>query len=65
MVRKKKLSPSGARDADGDHNNAHLNLHKDELVVPGLNIGEEVFVMVREGKIVIQPADVDTVDYNL
>lgn len=62
MVRKKKLSPSGARDKNGDHSNAHLNLHEDELAVAGLDIGDDVFVMVRDEKIVIQPADPDKVD---
>ncbi len=62
MVRKKKLSPSGAQDENGDHSNAHLNLHKDELAVAGLDIGDNVFVMVRDGKIVIQDADPDTID---
>lgn len=65
MVRKKKLSPSGATDSDGKHNNAHLNLHRDELAVAGMDIGDDVFVMVREDKIVIQPADTESLDTDI
>lgn len=54
MVRKKKLSPSGMKDADGNYNNAHINLHKDELEAAGFEIGDEVLVRVREGMIIIQ-----------
>lgn len=57
MVRKKTLSPSGAKDEDGEYSNAHVNLHEDELEVAGLDIGDEVFIRVREGKIIIQKAD--------
>jgi len=60
MVRKKKLSPSGAKGADGKYHNVHLNLHEDELAVAGMDIGDEVFVRVREDKIIIQHADTDT-----
>ncbi len=54
MVRKKTLSPSGAKDEEGEYSNAHVNLHEDELEVAGLSIGDEVFVRVRDGKIIIQ-----------
>ncbi len=54
MVRKKKLSPSGMKDTDGNYNNAHINLHVDELEAAGFEIGDEVLVRVREGMIVIQ-----------
>jgi len=57
MVRKKKLSPSGAKDDDGKYHNVHVNLHEDELAVAGMEIGDEVFVRVRDGKIIIQKAD--------
>jgi len=59
MVRKKKLSPSGAKDEDGEYHNVHLNLHEDELAVAGMEIGDEVFVRVRDGKIIIQRAESD------
>ncbi|MDY6778389.1 MAG: AbrB/MazE/SpoVT family DNA-binding domain-containing protein [Candidatus Nanohaloarchaea archaeon] len=57
MVRKKKLSPSGAKDKEGNYNNAHLNLHRDELEAAGLEIGDEVFVRVRENKIIVQKSE--------
>lgn len=60
MVRKKKLSPSGAKGEDGEYHNVHLNLHEDELAVAGMDIGDEVFVRVRDEKIIIQRADTDT-----
>jgi hypothetical protein len=60
MVRKKKLSPSGAKGEDGEYHNVHLNLHEDELAVAGMDIGDDVFVRVREEKIIIQRADTDT-----
>ena len=63
MVRKKKLSPSGAKDEDGNYHNVHLNLHEDELEVAGMDIGDEVFVRVRDGKIIIQKADEDELDH--
>ncbi|ELY65926.1 MULTISPECIES: hypothetical protein [Natrinema] len=63
MVRKKKLSPSGAKDDDGNYHNVHLNLHEDELEVAGMDIGDEVFVRVRDGKIIIQKADDDDVEH--
>ncbi len=56
MVRRKTLSPCGPRDEDG-YSNAHLNLHEDELTVAGMEIGEEVFVSVREEGILIRRAD--------
>jgi len=59
MVRKKTLSPSGAKDEDGEYHNVHLNLHEDELAVAGMEIGDEVFVRVRDGKIIIQRAESD------
>ncbi|QLC34052.1 hypothetical protein EFA46_007490 [Halarchaeum sp. CBA1220] len=62
MVRKKTLSPSGAKGADGEYHNAHVNIHEDELLVAGLDIGEEVFVQTRDGRIVIQRADAVTDD---
>ncbi|MDJ1432710.1 hypothetical protein [Halostagnicola sp. A-GB9-2] len=64
MVRKKKLSPSGAKDEDGNYHNVHLNLHEDELEVAGMDIGDEVFVRVRDGKIIIQKADEEEVEHN-
>ena len=53
MARKKKLSPSGAKDESGDYHNVHLNIHEDELAVAGMNIGDEVFVVgmcIRRGR---------------
>ena len=64
MVRKKKLSPSGAKDEDGEYHNVHINLHEDELAVAGMEIGDEVFVRVREDKIIIQKADQDEVEHD-
>jgi hypothetical protein len=64
MVRKKTLSPSGAKGEDGEYHNVHLNLHEDELVVAGMDIGDEVFVRVREDKIIIQRADTDDLDHD-
>jgi hypothetical protein len=63
MVRKKKLSPSGAKDEAGEYHNVHINLHEDELAVAGMEIGDEVFVRVREDKIIIQKAQPDEVDH--
>ncbi|WP_299235566.1 hypothetical protein [Natronomonas sp.] len=65
MVRKKTLSPSGAKDDEGEYHNVHVNIHEDELAVAGMDIGDEVFVRVREGKIIIQQADADDVDHDL
>lgn len=65
MVRRKKLSPSGAKDDHGDYHNAHLNLHEDELTVAGLDVGGEVFVRVRENRIIVQKADIATVSHDL
>ncbi|SEO27568.1 Toxin SymE, type I toxin-antitoxin system [Halogranum amylolyticum] len=56
MVRRKTLSPTGSKDGDGEYRNVTLNLHSDELTVAGLDVGEEVFVRVRDGKIVVQKA---------
>ncbi len=64
MVRKKTLSPSGAKDENGEYHNVHVNLHEDELAVAGLEIGDEVFVRVRDGKIIIQKADPDEVEHD-
>ena len=64
MVRKKTLSPSGATGEDGEYHNAHVNLHEDELAVAGLQIGDEVFVRVREDTIIIQKADPDEVEHD-
>ncbi|MFQ3318961.1 MAG: hypothetical protein ACI8UR_001109 [Natronomonas sp.] len=63
MVRKKKLSPSGAKDESGEYHNVHVNLHEDELAVAGMEIGDEVFVRVRDGKIIIQKADPDELEH--
>ncbi|KYH26472.1 hypothetical protein HAPAU_15700 [Halalkalicoccus paucihalophilus] len=65
MVRKKKLSPSGTKDQQGEYHNVHLNLHEDELTVAGLDIGDEVFVRVRKDKIIIQSTDQETVEHDL
>jgi len=64
MVRKKTLSPSGAKGEDGDYHNAHINLHEDELAVAGMQIGDEVLVRVREDKVIIQRADQDEVQHD-
>jgi len=64
MVRKKTPSPSNAKDEDGEYHNVHLNLHEDELAVAGLDIHDEMFVRVREGKIVLQQADPDELDHD-
>lgn len=64
MVRKKKLSPSGAKDDQGQYHNVHLNLHEDELAVAGMDIGDEVFVRVRDGKIIIQKAEKGEVEHD-
>lgn len=64
MVRKKTLSPSGAKDENGRYHNAHLNLHEDELTVAGMAIGDEVFVRVREDKIIIQRANQSEVEHD-
>jgi hypothetical protein len=63
MVRRKKLSPSGAKDNNGEYHNVHLNLNEDELAVAGMDIGDEVFVRVREDKIIIQNANKATVEH--
>lgn len=57
MVRKKKLSPSGAKGEDGKYHNAHLSLNEDELKAAGFEIGDEVFVRVRENMLIIQRAE--------
>lgn len=64
MVRKKKLSPSGVKDKDGNYNNAHINLHKDELEAAGFDIGDDVLVRVRNDMIVIQkPGEGDNIQH--
>ena len=63
MVRK-KLSPSRAKDDHGEYHNVHINLHEDELAVAGMDIGDEVFVRVREDKIIIQRANQDRVEHD-
>lgn len=64
MVRKKKLSPSGVKDKEGNYNNAHINLHKDELEAAGFEIGDEVLVRVRNGMIIIQaPGEGDDIKH--
>ncbi|KXA90205.1 hypothetical protein AKJ57_04345 [candidate division MSBL1 archaeon SCGC-AAA259A05] len=57
MVRKKKLSPSGTKDENGEFHNAHLSLNEDELEAAGFKIGDEVFVRVRENMLLIQKAE--------
>lgn len=64
MVRKKKLSPSGAKDESGNYHNVHINLHEDELAVAGMEIGDEVFVRVREDMIIIQKADQEQLEHD-
>jgi hypothetical protein len=64
MVRKKKLSPSGAKDENGQYHNAHLNLHEDELSVAGMNLGDNVFVRVRDEKIIIQKSDQSEIEHD-
>lgn len=64
MARKKKLSPSGAKDESGNYHNVHLNLHEDELAVAGMDIGDEVFVRVREDTIIVQKADQDHLEHD-
>jgi hypothetical protein len=64
MVRKKTLSPSGAKAEDGQVHNVHINLHEDELAVAGMDIGDEVYVRVREDTIIIQKADAGPVEHD-
>lgn len=63
MVRRKTLSPTGATDDDGQYRNVTINLHADELTVAGMAVGDEVFVRVRDNKIVIQPAKKPVVEH--
>lgn len=58
MVRRKKLSPCGPKDDDDNYRNAHLNIHKDELTVAGLEIGERVLVRVRDEQIIVERSDI-------
>ncbi|AGB34102.1 MULTISPECIES: hypothetical protein [Natrinema] len=64
MVRKKTLSPSGAKDEDGHVHNVHINLHEDELAVAGMDIGDEVYVRVREDTIIIQKTDAGPAEHD-
>ena len=64
MVRKKKLSPSGAKDDSGEYHNVHVNLHGDELAAAGMAIGDEVFVRVREDEIIVRNAGQDEVEHD-
>jgi hypothetical protein len=57
MVRRKTLSPCGSRDENDRYRNAHVSIHEDELTVAGMDIGEEVFVRVRDERIVVERAD--------
>nr|WP_276414101.1 AbrB/MazE/SpoVT family DNA-binding domain-containing protein [Halomicroarcula sp. XH51] len=61
---KRSFSPSGAKDEDGEYHNVHINIHEDELAVAGMEIGDEVFVRVRDNKIIIQKADPDEVEHD-
>ncbi|WP_227380751.1 hypothetical protein [Haladaptatus halobius] len=63
MVRRKTLSPSGMTDEHGHYHNVHINLHEDELAVANMTIGDEVFVRVREDKIIIQSADQNDIQH--
>jgi len=56
MVRK-EAQPQWRQGRRGEYHNVHVNLHEDELAVAGMDIGDEVFVRVRDGKIIIQKAD--------
>jgi hypothetical protein len=64
MARRKKLSPSGAKDENGEYHNAHLNIHEDELEVAGMAIRDDVFVRVRDGKIIIQKIEQGTIEHD-
>jgi hypothetical protein len=63
MVRRKRLSPSGNKDDDSEYRNAHINLHMDELRVAGMEIGEDVYVRVRDGMLIIQKSDQDSFEH--
>ena len=60
----KKLSPSRAKDDHGEYHNVHINLHEDELAVAGIDIGDVVFVRVREDEVISKRADRDWVEYD-
>ena len=62
MVRKEKLSPSGAKDDRGEYHSVHLN--EGELAVAGIDIGDGVFVWVREDEVISERADRDWVEYD-
>lgn len=64
MVRRKTLSPTGTKDGDGEYRNVTINLHADELTVAGMDVGEEVFVRVRDNKIIIQKASKSVVEHD-
>lgn len=53
MVWKKKFSLSGVKDENGEYYNVYVNFYEDEFVVVGMEIGDEVFVCVWDGKIII------------
>lgn len=57
MVRKKKLNPSGPKGNDGKYHNVHLSLNEDELKAAGLEVGDEVFIRVRQDMIIVQKAE--------
>ncbi len=57
MVRRKTLSPAGPKDADEGYRNANLTLHRDELTVAGLEVGEEVLVRVEDSQIIVERSD--------
>ncbi|SDM59711.1 hypothetical protein SAMN04487949_2204 [Halogranum gelatinilyticum] len=65
MVRRKTLSPTGATDDDGQYRNVTINLHVDELTVAGMDVGDEVFVRVRDNRIVIQPATNAVIEHDV
>lgn len=54
MVRKKKVSGSGAKNDDGSYNNGRVNLNKDELEFAGIEIGDHVHVYAEEDRIIIK-----------
>jgi len=58
MVRKKTLSPSGGQDEEtGEYRNATVNINEDELKFADVEIGDEVYVRVVDGRIIIEPLD--------
>ena len=65
MVRKKKLSPTGAKNQHGEYRNVHLSLNEDELSFAGLDIGDEVVVHVQEDRIIVQSTHQETAEHEL